>query len=477
MQSSSIQNELFVVWACFLLLLLGSADTMTAFSFNDSSQQTRSMMNQTLHVVYLLFLILYYKGQLRGTFLVSLFLLWENQVVYEYMKYEPLNSAGIQGGSSEYIYLVDGEEVEKVDNGEVIKVSYKVPETVDVEKCPQVRLRFAADHVGHINFPLQYDKCRDFVVKGLLANDEDLGRAFRVIEAELGFLFDFFYARYPSIKDTLAPDLAVYIVILATSLFTLFSPDLLRYRYWKGTIGQYFILDNIQPHWVKTFLSWFSLEAQALDSSLMTRSVRLMPVVLRELNNCDGKITDGRMWMYRTGIIDLNLDRDVLHAWTPLLVAFQPELVPDSTYTSTSMARGTLQNACDFLAKCESASDKYDKLMDLGRLDHTEHNVRFLSEGARIAVYLVERIEDAGKRWKVLAAFWANMMLYIAPSDRAVAHATRMATGGEFVTIIWALLSHAHVVDKLQHRGGAPGLPILLEEEEDKRAQAGPALI
>lgn len=318
-------------------------------------------------------------------------------MVYEYMKYEPLNSAGIQGGSydpktmEEYIYLVDGEEVEKVDNGEVIKVLYKVPETVDVEKVWQckgkllqlsgdggdrgvarrrdlclsfalfrmLRLRFAADHVGHINFPLQYDKCRDFVVKGLLANDEDLGRAFRVIEAELGFLFDFFYARYPSIKDTLAPDLAVYIVILATSLFTLFSPDLLRYqflafifsdwhkvkmlcryvrneswhkafmevplkvlchftvtRYWKGTIGQYFILDNIQPHWVKTFLSWFSLEAQALDSSLMTRSVRLMPVVrdavLRELNNCDGKITDGRMWMYRTGIIDLNLDRDVL---------------------------------------------------------------------------------------------------------------------------------------------------------------------
>ena len=105
--------------------------------------------------------------------------------MYEYMKYEPLNSAGIQGGSydpktmEEYIYLVDGEEVEKVDNGEVIKVSYKVPETVDVEKCPRVRLRFAADHVGHINFPLQYDKCRDFVVKGLLANDEDLGRAFR----------------------------------------------------------------------------------------------------------------------------------------------------------------------------------------------------------------------------------------------------------------------------------------------------------
>lgn len=66
------------------------------------------------------------------------------------MKYEPLNSAGIQGGSSEYIYLVDGEEVEKVDNGEVIKVSYKVPETVDVEKVWQckgklLQLRLSGD--------------------------------------------------------------------------------------------------------------------------------------------------------------------------------------------------------------------------------------------------------------------------------------------------------------------------------------------
>jgi hypothetical protein len=296
MQSSSIQNELFVVWACFLLLLLGSADTMTAFSFKDSSQQTRSMMNQALHIIYLLFLILYYKGQLRSNFLISLFLLWslsvvrlglrgkayrstcrsrglvkENQVVFEYMKYEPLNSAGVQGGSynpetmEEYIYLVDGKEVKEVRYGEeVIHVAYGVPETVDVSKIWQckgkllqssgregqkekrasrrrdlclsfalfrlLRLRFAADHIGNVNLPFQRDKCRDFVVNGLLSNDNDLDRAFRVVEAELGFLFDFFYARYPSIKDTLAPDIIVYVVILTTSIFTLFSSDLLKYR-------------------------------------------------------------------------------------------------------------------------------------------------------------------------------------------------------------------------------------------------------
>ncbi|XP_006645491.1 uncharacterized protein LOC102713863 [Oryza brachyantha] len=680
MQSSSIHNELFVVWACFLILLLGSADTMTAFNFNDKSQQTRSMMNQALHVVYLLFLILYYKSQLRGVFLVTLFMLWclsavrlglrakayrstnrsrglirDNQVVFDYMNYEPLNSASVRNGSwdpktmEEYIYLVDGKEVEKVHHGEhLIRVAYRpAPDTVDVERVFQckgkllrlsggdrgaarrrdlclsfalfrmLRLRFSVDYVGHINFPFQYRKCHDFVFKGILADDQDLDRAFRVVEAELGFLFDFFYARYPSIKDSLAPDLAVYGMILATSLYTLFSPDLLRYRpgeggaasnilihgfnldllvtrmvivwyiflesyqfmafifsdwhkvkmlcryvrnewwhdkvlvevplkvlcyfnltrYWKGAIGQYFLLDNVRPHWIKTFLSWFSIEAQPLDAWLMTRSARLTPevrrAVLQELKNCDGKITDGSMCLYQRGVVDPDLDRDCMHGliyakyimtwhiatsicdyglstgngaaaidelarnhevamklsgYCAYLLAFRPELVPDSTYRSTSVARGTLQNARDFLAGCESREDRYTKLIDLGRLSRLlSHDnrrreraafadgqsrgesredvfkkvsevarpcrgspvreYRLLADGASIAMYLVERITDAGERWKLLAAFWANMMLYIAPSDRAVAHATGLATGGEFITLIWALLTHAHIIE------------------------------
>ncbi|XP_040381723.1 uncharacterized protein LOC121054890 [Oryza brachyantha] len=696
MQSSSIHNELFVVWACFLLLLLGSSDTMTAFNFDDKSQLTRSMMNQALHVVYLIFLILYYKSQLRGSFLVSLFLLWslsvvrlglrvkaylstnrtrglirDNQIVHEYTmcaERESRSSPPRPGNwdtktMDKYIYLVDGKEEEKVRDGEqIIQVATGVPETVDVSKVWQCKgkllrlgggdhgaarrrdlclsfalfrmlmLRFAPDHVSWVVFLFQDEKYWDFVVNGLLADDQDLDRAFRVVNAELGFLFDFFYARYPSIKDTLAPDLAVYSAILATSLFTLFSPDLVRYqplpspggngnasniiihgfnldllitrlviawyiflesyhflafifsdwhkvkmlcryvrneswhkvlmevplmvlfhfnvtRYWKGTIGQYFLLDNIRPHWIKTFLSWFSIEAQALDAWLMTRSISLEPevshAVLRKLKNYEGrKITDGRMWLYRMGIIDLDLDRDVLlgnsysryimkwHIATSIcdmedtttvtqdhdvamklsgycayLLAFQPELVPDNTYKTTSIAHGTLQTARDFLAGCKSREDKYKKLIDLGRLkisrSHEGHkrwqDIRkssvseededrklkelhsfthptvlneaglYLSGGAYIAVYLVDRIKDVNERWKVLAAFWANMVLYIAPSNRAAAHAAKMATGGEFMTIIWALLTHANVVNPLQEGGANLGLHMLLEEEEKQR--------
>jgi hypothetical protein len=286
-------------------------------------------------------------------------------------------------------------------------------------------------------------------------------------------------------------------------------------KYWKGSISQYFILDNTHTHRVKSFLSWISLEA--LDASLMTCSISLplevREAVLRQLKDINGKITDGRMWLYEMGAIDLDLDRDCmlghtyaryiltwhiatsicdydydnldlssmddasreelmknhgiatkLSGYCAYLLAFQPDLVPDSTYTSLSLARGTLQNSREYLADCKSNKDMYDKLIELGSSDSKNDEVRFLNEGSRIAFYLIDRLDIIKERWRVLAVFWANMMLYIAPSDRAVAHATRMATGGEFITLVWALLTHAHVIDKLQDDGGAPGLHMQLNE-------------
>jgi hypothetical protein len=50
-------------------------------------------------------------------------------------------------------------------------------------------------------------------------------------------------------------------------------------------------------------------------------------------------------------------------------------------------------------------------------------------------------LEDT--RWKVLADFWAEMLLYAAPSDNVNEHIEKLAYGGEFITHLWALLSHA----------------------------------
>ncbi|KAF7012379.1 hypothetical protein CFC21_026576 [Triticum aestivum] len=56
--------------------------------------------------------------------------------------------------------------------------------------------------------------------------------------------------------------------------------------------------------------------------------------------------------------------------------------------------------------------------------------------------------KDVDLRWKVMAEFWAETIIYIAPSDKAAEHMECLAQGGEFLTHIWALLTHAGIVKR-----------------------------
>jgi hypothetical protein len=62
----------------------------------------------------------------------------------------------------------------------------------------------------------------------------------------------------------------------------------------------------------------------------------------------------------------------------------------------------------------------------------------------------LEEIEDEVLLWKVLAEFWAETIIYIAPSDNVKAHMERLAQGGEFLTHVWALLTHAGILKRDQ---------------------------
>jgi hypothetical protein len=71
-------------------------------------------------------------------------------------------------------------------------------------------------------------------------------------------------------------------------------------------------------------------------------------------------------------------------------------------------------------------------------------------QGARLARQLTEEIQDKKLQWKVLADFWAEMILYVAPcdDDLARAHLETLTRGGEFITHLWALLTHAGVLKR-----------------------------
>ena len=77
-----------------------------------------------------------------------------------------------------------------------------------------------------------------------------------------------------------------------------------------------------------------------------------------------------------------------------------------------------------------------------------ENNDTIFFKGLKLGKELEECIRDGELRWKVLAEFWAEIILYVAPSDNVRGHVQRLANGGEFITHIWALLSHAGILTR-----------------------------
>jgi hypothetical protein len=285
MQSASFRNELIVAWGCFLLLLLGCADGIAAYSLNDYDQQARTVLNQGLQVVYVLILLLSYVSALPLQLKVLLFLLWalsavklvmrvrssllagrdsvltvENKLIADYMSREhefsgrDYDAANMKG----YKYVVAGEAAERtttdVKGGENHQIDPSRADIITVEKVWQCQGRLlSSDDAAATRrkdlclsfamfkllrrrlsgYPLgeaMLNKTRDFVKVGLLAAVDGHERMYRVIEAELGFLFDFYYARYRSPKETLIPDTVLFTAVVATSLCTLFSPAVLSHR-------------------------------------------------------------------------------------------------------------------------------------------------------------------------------------------------------------------------------------------------------
>ena len=56
--------------------------------------------------------------------------------------------------------------------------------------------------------------------------------------------------------------------------------------------------------------------------------------------------------------------------------------------------------------------------------------------------------EDMTAVWKLMAEFWSEMILYVAPSDNVKGHKEAIARGGELITLLWVLLFHAGIVSR-----------------------------
>uniref|UniRef100_K3ZLL2 DUF4220 domain-containing protein n=1 Tax=Setaria italica TaxID=4555 RepID=K3ZLL2_SETIT len=241
------------------------------------------------------------------------------------------------------------------------------------------------------------------------------------------------------------------------------------FRPWKGRLGQYCFLENLgRKSKVVNCLHYGTLclvdkamkgskksvkvsedVKKAIIDSLLASNGHLTNGVTSLQKNgvhddlkwaCDATATDGALartivvWHIATTQCEQKLDKQVkeedavktastLSKYCMHLLAFAPNLLPDHSSISES-------------------------ILDYTDDDCVDDETILVARGVHLARQLIDNIQDFTTRWKVLSDFWAEMMLYVSPSDDAREHLEVLAIGGEFITHLWALLTHAGVLKR-----------------------------
>ncbi|KAB8081267.1 hypothetical protein EE612_002310 [Oryza sativa] len=134
------------------------------------------------------------------------------------------------------------------------------------------------------------------------------------------------------------------------------------------------------------------------------------------------------------------------------LVAAVPELLPDCPAWTQKRYKKVATDVRAVLgshgiAGGSTASASDAQLSQLGDRD------KVLRDGVAIVGRLVEEFAegegvDEELAWQFLANFWSEMVIYVAPSENVKGHVEAMGRGGEFVTLVWALLLHAGITTR-----------------------------
>jgi hypothetical protein len=273
------------------------------------------------------------------------------------------------------------------------------------------------------------------------------------------------------------------------------------FRPWKDSLGQYCILMNLgRTSWLTTCLHYSTLRLvdkakkgrknsvklsenvkKAIVDSLLRSNGRLMNGLTSVRNNGvhadlswardaisadDGTVTRTILvWHIATTLCEHQLvdaqakEEDAVRTATTLsqyclhLLVFAPNLLPDHISVSESVLDQAIDEAGQLLRGAKTLDSKCEKLIN-GNYTSTRSTTDgngggeapVVEKGAELAKHLVQDIQDTELRWKILSDFWAEMMLSVSPSGDPRAHLEALSRGGEFITHLWALLTHAGVL-------------------------------
>jgi hypothetical protein len=135
-----------------------------------------------------------------------------------------------------------------------------------------------------------------------------------------------------------------------------------------------------------------------------------------------------------------------LSRYCAYLQVFLSELLPDSFVVPDLIFEETLKDVREQLEDCNLRKCSYSKLMIIAEeaVGKELDEMNILEQGAILGKALIEK-EGKESRWKILAGVWADLLVHMAPSWNVADHKHHLESGGEFITLIWALLSHCGI--------------------------------
>jgi hypothetical protein len=133
-----------------------------------------------------------------------------------------------------------------------------------------------------------------------------------------------------------------------------------------------------------------------------------------------------------------------LSRYCAYLIQSVPELLPYHEADIAELAEKVMEERKKFFGSDYFRPSKiYNKMKNL----QGDDSGTMFQKGVKLGKQL-ERLLDGDHRWEVLKHFWAEAIIHAAASHYAtMQHMQHLENGGEFLTHIWALLSHAGILN------------------------------
>lgn len=133
----------------------------------------------------------------------------------------------------------------------------------------------------------------------------------------------------------------------------------------------------------------------------------------------------------------------MLSSYYTYLVAERPELLHEHPSLTRSVLDQVVKEAKLCFKAGTSSEERYEMLrswrLEL-MIDYPSQFRGLLPQGIKLGHQLMTYSISEG--WKIMADFWAEMVLFVAGSGNTATHIEHLARGDEFVTQLWALLSN-----------------------------------